>query len=183
MRSLASGFTFEKLRACLNCIARAASVTAKRANLADARLRLDLDPTNGCCKATPLRSAPLSSWGTSLSGALGRVTLFSGRPEMKPTPQGTEARRSRRWCSRGHLEPLSATPHGFELGRTQFVPSWVNNSLHPLSRDYFLKSGWPQPLRGSLLLSRGSNPNRGLGSISGRCLRGDSCIRMSVMGH
>ena len=29
----------------------------------------------------PPRSVPLSSWGTSLSGALGRVTLFSERPE------------------------------------------------------------------------------------------------------
>ena len=43
MRSLASGFTLEKLRACLNCIARIASVTAKRANLAEARLPVGLD--------------------------------------------------------------------------------------------------------------------------------------------
>ena len=41
----------------------------------------------------PLRSAPLSSWGTSLSGALGRVTLFSERPE-RSLPQDTEAQRS-----------------------------------------------------------------------------------------
>ena len=41
----------------------------------------------------PLRSAPLSSWGTSLSGALGRVTLFSERPE-EAYPQGTKAQRS-----------------------------------------------------------------------------------------
>jgi hypothetical protein len=38
MRSLASGFSLEKVRACLNWIARVASVTAKRANLAEARL-------------------------------------------------------------------------------------------------------------------------------------------------
>jgi integrase len=43
MRSLASGFTLEKLRACLNWIARIASVTAKRANLAEARLPVGLD--------------------------------------------------------------------------------------------------------------------------------------------
>jgi hypothetical protein len=30
----------------------------------------------------PPGSVPLSSWGTSLSGALGRVTLFSERPEL-----------------------------------------------------------------------------------------------------
>ena len=43
MRSLASGFTLEALRACLNCIARIDSVTAKRANLAEARLPAGLD--------------------------------------------------------------------------------------------------------------------------------------------
>ena len=41
----------------------------------------------------PPRSVPLSSWGTSLSGALGRVTLFSELPE-RSLPQGTEVQRS-----------------------------------------------------------------------------------------
>jgi hypothetical protein len=43
MRSLASGFSLEKVRACLNCIARVALVTAKRANLAEAKLLVGLD--------------------------------------------------------------------------------------------------------------------------------------------
>jgi hypothetical protein len=88
---------------------------------------------SGCCKATPRRSVPLSSWGTSLSGALGRVTLFSGRPERSlPSGHRSAALQLRRRCSRGHLEQLSAIRHSFEPGGTQFVPSWVNNSVrHP----------------------------------------------------
>jgi hypothetical protein len=38
--------------------------------------------------------------------------------------------------------------------------------VHPPSRDFFLKSGWPQPLRGSLLLSRGSNQTAALEALS-----------------
>ena len=43
MRSPASGFTLEKLRACLNWIVLVASVTAKRANLSEARLPVGPD--------------------------------------------------------------------------------------------------------------------------------------------
>ena len=182
MRSLASGFTFEKLRACLNCIARVASVTAKRANLAEARLRLDLDPTNGCCKATPLRSVPLSSWGTSLSGALGRVTLFSERPERSlPSGHQSAALQLSRWCSPGHLKPLSAIPHSPNSEGLNLFQAGSTIQCDRLAE--LLEVRMAPPLRISLLLSRGSNPNRSLGSIGGRCLPGDSRIRMSALGH
>jgi hypothetical protein len=45
MRPLTSGFTLEKLRARLNCIARDASVSAERASRAEARLPVGLDLT------------------------------------------------------------------------------------------------------------------------------------------
>jgi hypothetical protein len=80
MRSLASGFTLEK-SVCLNCIAQVASVSAKRASLADARLAVGLDLTrqmgveafgllSWCCMATPRAAPRLSSWGASHLGAL-----------------------------------------------------------------------------------------------------------------
>ena len=61
----------------------------------------------------PPRSVP-SSWGTSLSGALGRVTLFSERSERSRFP-GTEAQPTTPRFPAGHLELLSVIPHNFEL--------------------------------------------------------------------
>jgi len=52
----------------------------------------------------PPRSVPLSSWGTSLSGALGRVTLFSERPERSlSSGHRSAALQLRHWYSLGHL--------------------------------------------------------------------------------
>src|SRR6476620_4870828 len=89
MRALASGFTCESLSACLNCIARVASVTAKRANFAEARLRLDFDPTNGCCKATPLKLVGHLSAGRSRSR-----DAIQGTSRKKPTLMAPDAQRS-----------------------------------------------------------------------------------------
>src|SRR4026207_2018299 len=114
MRPLASGFTLEKLRACLNCIVRVASVSAKRASLAEARLPVGLDLTrpmvveafellSRCCMATPARR-PLKLVGHLSFGRPRVAGRGLAHVQKEADPQGTEAQRSSYGeCSRGHL--------------------------------------------------------------------------------
>ena len=91
MRSLASGFTLE-LRACLNCIARVASVSAKRA------LQVGLDLTRPmvgevfellscCCMATPRVASSKLVGHLSFGRPRSRDAIWRTF-RKKPTPRG-----------------------------------------------------------------------------------------------